>query len=675
MRIKYGRSVLGVATALAVGLSSQSALASSPADLIIDQAKIYTASGAQMAEAMAVSDGKIIYVGSHAGVQAFKGPQTQLRMLHGAVVLPGLIDTHIHPLDIVDLDVCDLHSQSLTLEQISQVVRGCVAHYHLKPGQWLSVYQWNNTGGNQPSARLKNLRAALDAGAPNNPVTLLGNDGHHGAYNSVALKGAKNRRGEVVGLTSATLDREFAAFKTLIGVDAQGEPDGVVNENARYLVDSTEVMDNAIAEIAKNPERVVRKLNSVGLTGMMDAYVPPHSIPIYEALEKRNHLTVWTNLALYFDPFIYSDDQGRVQFKQMVDEATVIRQKFVNDKLIKADTVKVFADGVLEGNPYSEPPTLPDSPSSTDYLQPIFQSKNNLPSVVGYVDTHSAVCEQVRSQKLWAQSATVISQFKSQHGYHPGQCQLMRGQFQDPPDVQMQLVNDFHQAGFNVHIHAISDAAVSLAISAIENARASDGNDKTRDGLAHVQLAQKHDVERMGRDHLFVAYTYAWMIEDPEYDLSVIPFIQKVHGQSFAELHPPGNPYDEMVYPVKDTQTAGAILTAGSDAPVETRDPRPFVNITRAVSRRLPDSKLVLTPRQALSLDEALLSYTSNAAKALGRETEIGSLDVGKSADWVVIDRDIFALDKQRQYAAMEKTQVLETWFQGKRVYRKKAKS
>jgi predicted amidohydrolase YtcJ len=152
----------------------------------------------------------------------------------------------------------------------------------------------------------------------------------------------------------------------------------------------------------------------------------------------------------------------------------------------------------------------------------------------------------------------------------------------------MEFVRRFHVDGFNLHIHAIGDRAVRTAVDAIEAARQVDGNTATRDGLAHVQLAHPDDVARIGRDHLYIAYTYAWANVEHDYDMTVIPFLQKVTGDSYAELHAPGSYYEENAYPVRSTLKAGAIVAAGSDAPVETRDPRPFYNISRALTRRLP---------------------------------------------------------------------------------------
>src|SRR5579863_5966958 len=125
-----------------------------PADLVVTNARIYAADRARsMAEALAVKDGKIVFVGSAADAASLTGPKTTVERLDGKLVLPGLIDSHIHPLDIVDLDVCNLDSRpQKTLRELSAFVHACALKYHLPKGKWLMVYQWNYTNGNQPDA-------------------------------------------------------------------------------------------------------------------------------------------------------------------------------------------------------------------------------------------------------------------------------------------------------------------------------------------------------------------------------------------------------------------------------------------------------------------------------------------------------------------------------------------
>src|ERR1700728_349116 len=121
-----------------------------PADLVVTNARIYTADTARsLAEALAVKAGQIVFVGSAADAAPFTGPKTTVERLDGKLVLPGLIDSHIHPLDIVEFDVCNLDSRpQKTLRELSAFVRACAVKYHPAKGKWLMVYEWNYTDGN-----------------------------------------------------------------------------------------------------------------------------------------------------------------------------------------------------------------------------------------------------------------------------------------------------------------------------------------------------------------------------------------------------------------------------------------------------------------------------------------------------------------------------------------------
>jgi predicted amidohydrolase YtcJ len=221
-------------------------------------------------------------------------------------------------------------------------------------------------------------------------------------------------------------------------------------------------------------------------------------------------------------------------------------------------------------------------------------------------------------------------------------------------------------------MHVIGDRAARTAIDALEAARAAGGPELGRDGLAHLELAAPEDVARIGRDHIYVAFTYAWSIVDPEYDLSIVPFIDHVIGNTVAALHPADGYYERNAYPVRGVRDAGGLVVGGSDAAVETRDPRPFINMARAVTRRLP-GRPALNPAQSISIRDAIDSYTISGARFLGWGNEFGSIEVGKSADFVIVDRDILALADNGTPESIEQTRVLETWFRGRRVYRRRA--
>jgi predicted amidohydrolase YtcJ len=206
-----------------------------------------------------------------------------------------------------------------------------------------------------------------------------------------------------------------------------------------------------------------------------------------------------------------------------------------------------------------------------------------------------------------------------------------------------------------------------MALDALEAAWKSDGKHDRPDALAHVQFVAPADMARLNK--VYIAYTYSWMYAEPEgYDLSLIPFYNKVQGRGFEALHDPNSPYEQNVYPVKATKDAGAVLIAGSDAPVLSNDPRPFVNMEFALTRAkrgLPPT----SPWQRIGIRDVLDAYTINGARGLQRENEIGSLEVGKSADFVIVDQDVVALADRDQPGKVGDTKVLQTWFMGKQVY------
>ena len=488
----------------ALCLATPTASLATPADYVLTGAKIYTEDAKHsVAEALAVSGGKIVYVGDAAGAKALIGPATQVEQGDGRLVLPGLVDAHIHPTGIADLDVCSLESQNITLDALPAFVQACIARYHIQPGQWVAVQQWNFTGGNDPSIANPTLRAALDHASLVNPVTLVGNDGHHGAFNSLALARAKTPAGQVVGFTRATLRSDFPQFQKVIGVDAAGEPNGTVNEDARGVMGAPDLLSVNFEALMKTPEKVPQRLNSVGITAIQDAAVVPEIIPFYDSLLADGKMTVRVNLMQLYQP---------------------------------------------------------------------------------------------------------------------------------------------------------------------EDFKAADGTDKTPDTIAHLQVVSPEDVARIGKDHLYLAYTYSWMTAVPEYDISVVPFFEHVSGNSFAAFHDPKSYYEQQFYPDKATKLAGATLVAGSDAPVNTRDPQPFVNMMVGVTRSYPPFGPA-TPSQRLDVREVLDAYTINGAHAMGRADEFGSLEVGKSADFILVDRDFIALADAGKPEEIGKTKVLETWFMGRRVY------
>ncbi len=656
--------------ALALALGAPVTAMAAPADLVLTGARIFTEdAGRRTVEALAVADGKIVYVGDGAGAAKLIGPGTKVEQGDGRLVLPGLVDAHIHPMGIADLPGCSLDSAPLPLDDFPAFVKRCVEKFHIPAGEWVAVQQWNFSDGNQPSASNPTFRAALDHGSFDHPVVLLGNDGHHNAYNSLGLARARDDAGHLVGYSAASLTTTFKAFQKVIGVDAAGEPNGTVNEEARDRIGAPDMLTANLPSLMKTPEMVTERLNSVGITAIQDAWVAPDMLAFYDALIARGKLTVRVNLMQLYEPEDFRNRDGHIDYDRLLTGAKRIRAKYAGSDLIRAPGVKIFADGVLEGNPYATPPTLPDSPSLKPYLQPIFgPDGHGKLRVKGYVDLQSPVCRTERADPDHYAGLSAATAFMKANGFHPAQCAVSSGKLQHERSVIIDYARAAHLAGFTLHIHAISDAAVETAVDAIESARAADGNDKTPDTIAHLQLVSPRDVARIGQDHLFTVYTYSWATAVPEYDMSVVPFFEHVSGNSFAALHSPDSYYERQFYPARSTRDAGAILAAGSDAPVGTRDPQPFVNMQVGVTRAqapLPPAN----PQERLNIRDLIDAYTINGARAMGRDSEFGSLEVGKSADFIVLDQDIVKVADGGQAEKIGATKVLETWFQGRQVY------
>src|SRR5208337_3408515 len=163
-----------------------------------------------------------------------------------------------------------------------------------------------------------------------------------------------------------------------------------LNEEARTLTGAPNLLVVDLPAVTKVPEKVTERLNSVGITGILDAYVTPQIMVVYDKLEQRGQLTIRARLAQFYDPEEFRDDGCQVDYQKMVKAASAVRAKYANDPLIRADFVKLFADGVAEGNPYAVPPTLPEIAALHPYLQPIFaKDPHGHLTVTGYVDPAS----------------------------------------------------------------------------------------------------------------------------------------------------------------------------------------------------------------------------------------------------------------------------------------------
>ena len=631
---------------------------------------IYTADAKRrIVSAMAVREGRVVYVGNDQGATSYVGESTRVHELSGATVLPGLHDMHIHAMAIVPRPGCDLDSVPMTLFEIAQFVGSCIEEQALPEGEWLNVTQWSFSNGNQPDEELRTIRQALDRGAPRHPVMLWGNDGHHGAANSLALAQARNQAGETVGISAESLSTDFVEFEETIGVDRHGEPNGEINETARGLIRPLgQDLFGPLA--AEELPKIGELLAARGITSIMDASLPPEQLALFRPLAERGELTYRLAVALYSSPSNYVREDGSFDAVSMVEALNVVREEYRQVPQIHADFAKIFVDGVIEGNPFNDPPSLGNAATLEPYRQPRFRldAESHELEILGYVNPDSAPCRAIR-QTLDELSQIEVDAFRSEHGFFPRQCRQSRGVLEHPEGVIRDYMRELDVAGFNIHAHVIGDRALRVAVDSFEALRQTNGDTGNRHSLAHIQLVHPDDYSRVGNLGLYLGFTYAWITTDLAYDLTVIPFIDQV--QSLEELYDEQSYYFQNAYPVAGLKEAGAVLVAGSDAPVDSRDPRPFVNIEQAITRAGEDGQ-VLNQAHAVDLFEALDAYTIHGASLFGHAEETGSLEVGKLADLAVLDRDLFELARQGRADEISETRVTMTMLEGSVVFERK---
>lgn len=641
-----------------------------PADWVIVNGLVYSADPQRnQYQAVAVRGDRIVALGDNNSIEKWRGPKTRVHDARGNMVLPGLHDIHIHPFGLVGSAGCDLESEPLNLRQLSDAVSECIQRLQPAPGQWLTVEQWNFTKGNQPDDQFSTLRAALDGASRDTPIFLRGNDGHHGAANSAALATAVNASGDVVGLNANSIKKFFADQAIYIGLDARGEPDGNLTESARYLLNlpgNALTGDGSAEELAAKMPAVAQLLASRGITSIQDAAADITTLPILEDFAQSGLQSYRLTAALYtdFTDFLASTPAAAdatpqtaaasVNIPAVVQAFADIRQRQKNPDIFKATGAKIFVDGVLEGNPYADPPGMPNAASYRPYLQPRFSlADDHSLALTGYVDTDSAACTTERH----------TPDFHQRHGFHPDQCEVTRGTLEHQEAFISQYIYQMEQAGFAVHAHAIGDRAVGLALRTFADSRKQLGH-KLPQTLSHVQQLAFEDRAMLALNPVYLTFTFAWAVPDYGYDVTVTPFIDRI--DSLDALYAPEN-YAMSHYPANSARQRGATITAGSDAPVDSRDPRPFINLAAAVTRAAEGR--IYNADERLSLFDALDAFTINGARALQQEQLTGSLEVGKKADIIVLDRNLVPLAEQLDSDAIAHTQVALTLFDGRQVW------
>lgn len=220
------------------------------------------------------------------------------------------------------------------------------------------------------------------------------------------------------------------------------------------------------------------------------------------------------------------------------------------------------------------------------------------------------------------------------------------------PDSAAMVIVAMDSAGLQVHVHAIGDRGIRTTLDAFQKAREVNGVRDSRHHITHLHVIHPDDIPRFKELDVIANFQALWATLEDSY---------------MTELNYPflGEERVEWQYPIGTLAKTGARLAFSSDWPVSTMDPLDAAQV--AVTRRGPDSlaRDPWTPQHLIDLSFVIEGYTKGGAYVSFREKEIGTLAVGKLADLVVLDRDIFQTPKFELY----QTKVLMTLFKGKIVF------
>jgi predicted amidohydrolase YtcJ len=262
-----------------VGLTSQRkpppAAQASRADLIVVNARIYTVDNARpMASAMAVRNGRVVFVGSDAEARTLAGAATRILDVQGRTVIPGMVDAHVHLLGLAT-SLRNVHLAGAS--SYDEVIRRVVERTRtMNPGEWVEGRGWDQNlwpETNFPT------HEALSRATPANPVVLTRIDGHALLANAMAMR--------LSGVTAATKDPAGGKILRL----PNGDPSGVFVDNAKSLIDDR-VPSASEATMRDATVAAIAETSRWGLTGIHDAGEPRRAIEMFESLARAGRFNI-----------------------------------------------------------------------------------------------------------------------------------------------------------------------------------------------------------------------------------------------------------------------------------------------------------------------------------------------------------------------------------------------
>jgi predicted amidohydrolase YtcJ len=562
---------------MTASLFSPAHAADSP-DLILHNGKIVTVDK-QFAvhEALAVRGDKIVRVGGNDEVLKTKGPSTKLVDLEGKTVLPGLIDSHVHPNGACMIEFDHPIPEMETIADVLAYIKGRAKA--LSKGEWIQVRQVFIT-------RLREqrypTRRELDDTAPDNPVVF--STGPDASLNTLALK-------------LSGIDKNFKVADGGPGYaekDEGGEPTGILRSCTRYVKSQPSGRQPSELDRTERLLQLLKDYASVGLTTIGDRDAYPADIERYRKLHDNHKLPVRVAISHHIDT-IGAIDKIQQKIRQVAEHPLV-----KGDDHLRIVGIKTYLDGgMLTGSAYMRRP--------------------------------------------WGVSK--IYSIKDPE---------YRGVLFIPRERLLPIVQTTIESGLQYTAHSVGDGAVHTLVDVYEELSREISIRKVRPCITHCNFMSAEDIQTMAKLGVAADIQPDWLYLDT-----------RTLTAQFG--------YDRLRYfqPLKSLFAAGAIAGGGSDhmqkiGSLRSVNPyNPFLGMWITIARKAKWYDGRLHPEEALSREQAIRFYTGNNAYILFLDDRVGSLEAGKLADFIVLDRDLLTCPEDD----IKDTRVLRTYIDGKQIY------
>lgn len=569
---------------------------------------IYTMNpSAPWAEAVVVLEGRIAFVGSKEGSREYLTADAKVidvsSLPEGGLILPGFQDAHVHPLSGMIIEQsCDMARCGGLEPALALIEEYAADHPEM---EWIVGGGWDMSWFPDGLS----LASVLDRVMADRPAVFRRVDGHAVWANTAAMKAIDVYHKDFPDPPHGRIDKD----------PHTGLPIGSFQEQAGDLFQK-HIPPLPMAARVEALELGMKRMASLGITAFQDALIRGPNIHAYEeAIRDPKRFPLKCSVCLWWD-FHHAEDDGANVQKQVEDQMLQMKAhrsdyakliEKTDNKLVRVNTIKLMLDGVME--------------TKTAYL-------------------HEPYCScHVKSGEA----------HKSHEADH-------RGITNFPRDYVHMVTAAADNAGFQIHCHSIGDNALSDVLDAFEQikkereARGEWEGCDLRHQVAHLQVVRPVDVPRFKALDVIANFQPYWSFKDTW----MIVAMQHLQERSAWQ------------YPIREVLDTGAHVCFGSDWFVSSLNPLDGIEvaITHLPLGTKPDSeeaKDPLNPHQRITLEQALRAYTLGSAYAGFLDKETGSIEVGKAADIIVLDKNLFEIPTHDIHTA----KVTHTFVDGALVY------